>query len=411
MSEKSGGAAPQVIKSGESGESSGRPRHNRRGNKTRTNLSTYQNKFEGREPDLKGHVYDLTDDKTPELYINTTKEIITFVGRKYKDYNMEIVQGLEKLKLDDPQPPTDPDPNDKVQFEKWKSALNDYNNRLKAFQNFRSGLYSLVFGQCSDALQDKLKSHRDFEASRQDGIKLLIIIKSLTHTVEEQLYLPDATASVIKDFYTLRQRKFESLQAYHQRYLAQVQVLQEMGIRLVPSTIVDYVADKNGHQGIVLAADRTEANELYLATCFLQSVNQNYSSYLDHLRDSFLDGQEVYPSTLHQAYNILQRRSVSINQPHLTGGDGVAFTQSSGARNVTCFRCQEQGHYANDCPTRREQQQKQQLGSSSFMTGTEHPTSADGRGGSFMFSQVASDIPSTWILLDNQSTIIKEIFL
>jgi hypothetical protein len=63
------------------------------------------------------------------------------------------------------------------------------------FTNFRSGLYNLVLGQCSDALQDKLKSHRDYTPSNQNGIALLLIIKALTHTSEDQLYLPNATAS------------------------------------------------------------------------------------------------------------------------------------------------------------------------------------------------------------------------
>jgi hypothetical protein len=52
-----------------------------------------------------------------------------------------------------------------VQFEKWKSALKDHDERIKAYNNFRSGLYTFVLGQHIDALQDKLKSHRDFEAS------------------------------------------------------------------------------------------------------------------------------------------------------------------------------------------------------------------------------------------------------
>jgi hypothetical protein len=31
-------------------------------------------------------------------------------------------------------------------------------------------------GQCSDALQDKLKSRRDFDAYNQNGISLLLIV-------------------------------------------------------------------------------------------------------------------------------------------------------------------------------------------------------------------------------------------
>jgi hypothetical protein len=144
ISESSGGGTPPVTKSAELVMSSSRSRYNRRGHKPRTNFSTNQNKFEGREPELKGHIYD--------------KEIITFVGRKYEAYNMELIQGLEQLKLDDPKSPADPDPTNIVAFEKCKTTFKECKERIKQYTNFRSGLYSLVFGQCSDGLQDKLKS-------------------------------------------------------------------------------------------------------------------------------------------------------------------------------------------------------------------------------------------------------------
>jgi hypothetical protein len=221
-------------------------------------------------------------------------------------------------------------------------------------------LYNLVLGQCSDALQDKLKSHRAFDSSNQDGVALLSLIKQLTHTFEEQVFLPDATASVIRDFYGMQQRKSESLQAYHDRYLAHVQVLEEVGVSIVPSTVVDFVAGKNGRIGFETSADVAEANELYLATCFLQSVGPKFTSYLRHLRDGFLDGQNLYPSTLQQAYNILQRRSTSTPQlqPQLPGSDRVAFAQQgTDLRRITCFRCGAKGHYANECTGRNEKQQ------------------------------------------------------
>jgi hypothetical protein len=46
--------------------------------------------FEGREPELKGFIHDLTEDKTPGQYIQATREIVIFVGRKYKSYTTEL---------------------------------------------------------------------------------------------------------------------------------------------------------------------------------------------------------------------------------------------------------------------------------------------------------------------------------
>jgi hypothetical protein len=153
---------------------------------------------------------------------------------------------------------------------------------------------------------------------------------------------------------------------------------------------------KNGRHSAATDTDVKEAKERYLAICFLQSVNDRYSSYLDHLRNSFLDGQEIFSLTLHQACNILQRRSMGATYNNqLEGGDGVAFTQEStngrSKSHITCFQFGQMGHYANECATRNEHQTH---GSNSMVVGMY-----------FHFSQAASNIPATWILLDNQSTL------
>ena len=54
--------------------------------------------------------------------------------------------------------------------------IKEYREKLKVFANFRAGLYSLILGQCTDALQERLKSHQDYQAASQDGIALLVII-------------------------------------------------------------------------------------------------------------------------------------------------------------------------------------------------------------------------------------------
>ena len=85
----------------------------------------------------------------------------------------------------DPTAPDNPPNSNQVSFEIWKMHIKEYCKKLKVFANFRAGLYSLVLGQCTDALQEHLKSHHDFQNANQDGIALLVIIWSLIHTFEE----------------------------------------------------------------------------------------------------------------------------------------------------------------------------------------------------------------------------------
>jgi hypothetical protein len=79
------------------------------------------------------------------------------------------------------------------------------------------------------------------------------------------------------------------------------------------------------------------------------------------LRNSFLDDSDYYPSTLHEAYNILQHRVPENGSMNITDADGVAFVNAGAEHgegqnldHITCSECGEPGHYANNCPHRNQ---------------------------------------------------------
>ena len=130
----------------------------------------------------------------------------------YKEYTTELKEGLESLVLVDPTPLDNPPEGNQVAFEIWKMDIKEYHEKMKVFANFRAGLYSLVLGQCTDALQERLKSHHDYQAANQDGIALLVIIRSLIHTFEGNCKLSDAIMDVKEKFYKFYQGRYMSLE-------------------------------------------------------------------------------------------------------------------------------------------------------------------------------------------------------
>ena len=93
---------------------------------------------------------------------------------------------MDTLDLTDPVEPPAPDPSNLVAFERWKYVYKEYMTKMQEYTNYRSGLYNLVMGQCTEALKERLKSHEDFIGANQNGIALLILIRSLLHTFEER---------------------------------------------------------------------------------------------------------------------------------------------------------------------------------------------------------------------------------
>ena len=96
------------------------------------------------------------------------------------------------------------------------------------------------------------------------------------------------------------------LERYHEIFLAQVEVLEEVGVTVADTALVQHVAQQHGRDEPV-AADHEEAKQIVLSIQFIKGTNASHRPYLTHLRNSYLDGLDVYPNTVQEAYNILQR--------------------------------------------------------------------------------------------------------
>ena len=311
-----------------------------------------QPKFEGREPRLQGHIYDWTGEQTPERYIRTTHEIGNYVGVTYPKYTADFTAAVDNLKLANPEEPAAPEPANLVAFERWKYVYKDYMMKMQEYTNFRSCLYILVMSQCTEALKERLKSHEDFIGANQNGIALLVLIQSFLHTFEERRKLADSLSDVKMAFYKLHQGKYMKLERYHEIFIAQVEVLDEVGVTVADTALVQHVAEQHSRDKPV-AADHEEAKQIALTIQFIKRTNASHRPYLNHLRNSYLDGLDGYPNTVQEAYNILHRRDEIHGVPPVDG-DGVAFTQRSGRdmSTVTCYSYQQTVHYANspECP-------------------------------------------------------------
>ena len=308
---------------------------------------------------------------------------------------------MDTLDLTDPEEPPAPDPANLVAFKRWKYVYKEYMTKMQKYTNFRSGLYNLVMGQCTEVMKEHLKSHEDFVGANQNGIALLILIRSLLHTFEECQKLADSLSDVKMAFYKLRQGKYMKFEHYHEIFLAQVEVLDEVGVTVANIALVQHVAQQHGRDEPV-AADHEEAKQIALSIQFIKGTNTSHKPYLTHLHNSYLDGLDVYPNAVQEAYNILQWRE-EFHGMSPVDGDGVAFTQRSGRdlSTVTCYSCQQTGHYANspECPNYKGNNHSARKEDSV-------PPGGDGVDAlMFSFYQVNGPIPKTWILLDSQSTV------
>ena len=327
-------------------------------------------KFEGKCADLKGHIYDCSDVSQSDQYTKTTREIAEYVGRTFT-YGGDARLSVETLVLPTFNPPDDPDANaTRTEIRIWEKTVDEYvKQTTKAKENMKT-LYSLVWGQCTDIMRQKVEASDLFSgvAIDGDGLGLLKIIKGVAFQFQSQKYLPHALHEALKRYYNCQQGKFSTTQVYLEHFRNVIAVVTESGGSIaghdgVLSTVIDEGGTLIENMTDIELLEATEkATQRSLAMAFLLGSDRNrYSRLLEDLENDFLQGHNKYPKTVSETYNILTNWKQERNSGWQESGDHVAFTnvddkggkvKREGKGHITCHRCEKKGHYASECPDR-----------------------------------------------------------
>jgi hypothetical protein len=92
-------------------------------------------------------------------------------------------------------------------------------------------VYSLIWGQCTDVMRQKIASHSDYETIEDvsDAIGLLKTIKSIMFNFQGQIYRPQALRDAKRRFYNLFQDRHMTCQAYLHKFQNSVEVIEHCG--------------------------------------------------------------------------------------------------------------------------------------------------------------------------------------
>ena len=158
-----------------------------------------------------------------------------------------------------------------------------------AVEGFWSSLYSILLGQSTDIMKDKLKAHSTFTVvqANQDGIELLQLIKATTFTFDsDRVYTGMAMDNgmamdkIWPEFYGMKRHPGQSVQCFYEAFRAKVKVINEMGILLFDQVYVQEIAGKNGRAGAPSVADNEEAQERMIANRFVLPVSKRSTRHI-----------------------------------------------------------------------------------------------------------------------------------
>jgi hypothetical protein len=252
-------------------------------------------KFEGRCEDLKGHVYDYGDSRNADQFVLTTKEIKNYVGRTYKNGG-DITSAITLLALPTKVEPADPDdPDDRVALKKWEREYDAFCKWKKVLDDNVKTLYNLVWGQCSESMQQKIESLPTFETmeANNDGIALLVAIKNTSYDYQSQKYRIESINDALYKLMTLRQGPHNTPNQYFEQFTNQMAVYVHCGGSIEPDPgCLEYVANAKGWDLTTITAEQKAiAREMGWTNLFILHADRGrYSSLITGLQNDYLTG-------------------------------------------------------------------------------------------------------------------------
>ena len=385
-----------------------------RGRGWQSSQQSNSSRFQGQEPSLKECIFDYTEDPQSKRYLRNVEWLVGYVGTNFDRHNMEFQQAIETLELKDPEEATRPkDDSDPIEVEEWKMRYKARQDQVRDYKNFRAALFSLILGQCTPLMKDKLQAKPEFLKlkEKRDGVELLKLIKQVTFTFDSgRIYNLVGRDKLKEEFYALKRKNNQSLHSYYEVFRAKAKVLEEAGIVLYDKDILNQVAAAN-KRSPPSPTDHADAQERCLAIRFIRTCGQR--DYEAHLQNLFLDGHNLYPKTLANARAILDNR---MSNKHKQNNQSVAPSDSTtGVAYMTADASQaassltEQTNATTSSQNRSNTHQGASQGTEFHQT--EHcvdscVTDQSESSPCFVFSSRSqASIPDHWLLLDNQSTV------
>jgi hypothetical protein len=186
------GAAESNSNNDNRGKQQGRGRgHSRGNNKGKRNNKDeafkkpdliQKEKFTGRDDDLEGYIYSIVTSKGGVQFTRTTKEIARYAGAKNSVMGSYIRTAILTMTEQVPSRLTAPaapatatavvDPVDQAIF---NEEVRQFVKDKAAITAAMKALYSVAWGQCSEALRSKLKSNPDYTTFSADADSVALL--------------------------------------------------------------------------------------------------------------------------------------------------------------------------------------------------------------------------------------------
>ena len=317
------------------GKSRGNPYRGRR-NPRNNNKERQENKsqpsgskerFTGRSDDLDGYVYSVATTKAGLQFTRTTDEIARYAGEKYSAVGSYIRTAILTMTAQVPTRPTAPgetgtpptvDPVDQAIF---NEEIRQFVKEKAGIVAAMKGLYSVIWGQCSETLRSRLKSNADHAAisATADSLGLLKAIRAEMTGFKKLHYLPHSVHTIMREFYQLAQGRHRTNHEYYDEFNNLVAAVDDCGAMIAMHPTIyqeilnETVADASNPTPDKQTTAGKIGRERYLAVAFLLGADRvRYGMMIEEIENEYLRNRDEsskvgsYPLTIANPYEYLE---------------------------------------------------------------------------------------------------------
>ncbi len=271
--------------------------------------------------------------------------------------------------------------NDQEQID-YSNKCQNHSRSISMLETHRGQAHSLILGQCTQLLQEKMKQDASW-TTVSPSYNPLELYRLIERVVLKQTKDQYPFAIVHEQSLAVLNTKQGGLSntQWYERFNTCQDIAHSVGVELGHKVLWEYCAQsKHSMSYDVLgstnqAAMRQAAEDQYLAYILLLNSGGQHDHLRKELQNNFTKGSNKYPENCSQTLLFLDRYSKSA--PVDSGLQGTAFAQKGGQskkgeekkgsnkpkaekkdfdkeyfKDLPCFKCGKKGHPQLHCPTK-----------------------------------------------------------
>ena len=220
----------------------------------------------------------------------------------------------------------------------YSNESKSHSNRVATLEKHRGNMYALIYGQCTQILQDKMKQDKNW-TTVSVSYKPLELYKLIERVILKQTEDQYPVAALWEQLCNVTNAKQGNMtnNEWYDRFNTKVEVAESVGVSFDFEKIWEYCAQEAHKATYSLlqpdeqeAAVRASAKERFLSFALIKTSNSKHDKIKDDLSDDYTKGSDNYPQNRSQALMLMDHYSKAPTA--ITASEGTAFVQKGGKK-------------------------------------------------------------------------------